>query len=826
MHTLASLHWNAYPALLLATGLACGIAGATFVPAEGLAFWLAVGGLGGVLILVSLYREERRMVSMAPLVRTAGIALLAGGIGGAAQEEYQHLPSRHVLSVADTLRALKTEVMLAGRVQGPPERTASGLRFTLEADHLAHVGASARVDGLVRVGVWRSAYADSTAPFPAVHEGDRVRVSGTLEPAPRPRNPADFDYGAYLKRRGIHAVLNAYEAAAVTPIGEEKRWPTSAVVRARTHIRTQLAYWMPSEAPRAVLKALLLGDRSSIENATQDQFARTGLMHLLAVSGLHVLLVGMVVYRLLRPFLLRMGLRWRAVEIARAAVTMSILLLFMLITGSRPSVVRAVVMASLFIGGTVLQRSVASLNTLGVAALVLLLTRPPALFDAGFQLSFAAVGAIVVFVPRLNAAIPDRWMEIPLAKAGSDLMAATVAATIGTAPVLLHHFGGVPLAGLALNIVAIPTTFLLMAAGLALVVTGGWAATLGGAFGAAADLLAQSLLTIASVGDALLPWSYLQLPSATLWVTGTVTLGIISAAQWSRVQLRWKWVIATLSVATLGAWMALADRAVPRVDVLFFDVGHGDAALVTLPNGRHLLVDAGPWSPYRDAGKQTLLPHLRHAGITRLDAVVVTHADSDHIGGLPALLRAVSVGTVLHNGQTSDTNLFDEVVHLTDSLGIPYQSVEAGYTLELDPTVHMQVLAPVSSARTLGDNNASVVLRLVYGTTSFLLTGDIEAETESTLVEAVGRDLASDVVKIPHHGSRTSSTPSFVVHATRPDSSSRAVASVSRTGRFGLPDATVVERWEKHVREVQITGTSGAIWFQSDGKNIQMVEWQ
>ena len=826
MRPNAPLHWNAYPALLLALSVACGIVLATFVQGTGIVPWTWVGGLGGGLALGSIFWERKRLVSMAPLVRTVGLGLLAISVGSAAQIQYQRLPPHHILRTADSLRVLDADVTVTGRVHDAPQRDATGLRFSLKAERLTQAADTVHVSGLVRVGLWRSAYADSTAVLPVVREGDFVQIRGTLEPVPRPRNPADFDYGAYLERRGIHAVLNTYEGGALIVGGRERGWLTSAVVRARIHILAQLQRWVPDRESRAVLQALLLGDRSHIADATRDRFARTGLMHLLAVSGLHVLLVGMVLYRLLRSLLLRLGFRWRATEVIRAAVTMSVLLLFMLITGSRPSVVRAVVMAGLFIGGAVLQRATVSLNTLGVAALVLLLVRPPALFDAGFQLSFSAVGAIVVFVPRLSAVWPDRWTRFPLVKEAGDLMAATVAATVGTAPVLLYHFGGVPLAGLALNILAIPVTFLLMAAGLATVALGAWIPAVATAFGAAAELLAGVLLGTASVGDRLLSWSYLHFSAQEPWVFVAILCGVVGAAQWPRPRVRWKWVIATLGVVTLGVWVRAGAGDDPAVDVLFFDVGHGDAALVSLPNDRHLLIDAGPRSPYGDAGERTILPHLRHAGISRLDAILATHADGDHIGGLPSVLRSVPVDRVLHNGRTSDTNLFREVRHLADSLEIPYRAVQVGDTLRIAPSVRLQVLAPLPDLRGSGDNNTSVVLRLVYGETSFLFTGDVEAETESMLVQQFGDMMESDIVKVAHHGSRTSSIPSFIARATRSDASTRAVVSVSRSGRFGLPDESVLERWEEATDSVFVTGAGGAVWLRSDGKCVSLVDWQ
>lgn len=822
----SSIHWSAYPALLLAGAFAVGIVGASLLGAEALLPW--IGGIGvGLVGFVGLqWWDRRRLVTLAPLGRVAAAMLIVASAGGARYALYRTPSPRTLAPVAE---ASSDPVSLGGVVEDSPEQTEATTRFTMTVDTVFGRDTSA-VKGEVRVTLQPSPWAEDVGPFPVIRQGDVVRLRGSLRRPPGLRNPGGFNYRAYLARRGICCTMYVGTPSHVAVVGDRRNSLEAGLVAARTHVRRRIRRYVPSAGGRAVLRALLLGDRSRISDARRERFARTGLMHLLAVSGLHVFLVGMVLYTLLRPLLMRLRLTWWAVEVSRAVLTIAVLGFYMLLTGARPSVVRAVIMATLFIGGVIFQRSAHPLNTLGVAGLILLAVRPPALFDVGFQLSMAAVGSIVVLNPRFADVVPDRYRESEVGDWLISTSTVSAAAILGTAPVLLWHFGWVSAAGLLLNVAGIPCTGIALSAAIVMTVVGGVWTVAGAGFGSAADLFVRGLLATSRYGAEWFSWAGVRMPTPDWWLLGAFVAGLVALAQWPRPRNRWRWATVALMLATVSVWAGAVGRnAGPTFDLVFFDVGQGDAVLVTTPADRHVLVDTGPWSPEGGAGEFVILPYLERWGIRRLSTVVVTHPDEDHLGGLPALLREISVGRVVHNGRPADTELYAEAQRLLEREGVIQQVVQRGDTLALGPSVRGQVLGPPrrpSRRGVEGRNGLSVVLHLAYGEVDVLLPGDVEAAAERDLVRVYGDQLGSRIVKIPHHGSSTSSTRPFVGAASAKSGRSYAVVSVGRDNRYGMPSQEVLSRWQSQGMRVRSTARGGAVWVRTGGEEVWQVHWR
>ena len=800
---------SAIPALWMALFLGIGIVAGTHAPSP--MPWLGAAIGAGALLAAAAFHGRRRIVSLIGLVSAVSMVLIVISAGALRITFHRTIPHGDISLAADTLRG--HEVVVVGNLIRPPRETTSNYLIDLDVESIVSGEGAQPARGRIRA-VMRSA---SVREMP-VRTG-AVAVGGHLRTLPMRRNPGDFDYGEFLRRQGFGAQM---EASYVYVVDEATPFARRGLIHAREAIASAIHTATPSESGRAVLVALLLGDRSGIDFDLRNNLARTGLMHLLAVSGLHVLLVAMVFYNLLKPMLLRFGVGWKQMEWSRATITLLILLIYTALTGAGPSVVRATVMAALFIGSTFVQRPVNSLNTLGVAAVVLLLWRPEDLFAPGFQLSFGAVGGIILFLPHLRWVEKKMWRTGRVGRYVSNSVMISLAAGFGTLPSLLYHFGQAPFAGLALNIVAIPVTFGILAAGIALVVSHPIHGAISGTFGAAADALSRFLLGIATTGDdyagyALVESYVRDLPTQLIVVGCVLTLAFIH-----RPRFRWRLAVFTLVVATVNVWTK--PQGGDTMTIIFFDVGQGDAALVQTPGGKNLLIDTGPRGFGYDAGERILDPNLRFLGISHLDAVVISHPHSDHLGGLPHLLRNFRVDQVWHNGHPYESALVGETIHLLDSLAIPHQAVGVGMQLELDPALRIDVLAPHDGAVT-NVNDASVVLRIRHGEADVLFTGDAEAPSESLLANYFDRVLASGLIKAGHHGSRTSSTDPFIRAASR-DMPGDVVISVAERNRYSHPSREVIQKWNDAGRVVWLTSESGALWYRSDGRSITRYEWR
>ena len=805
MQGTASIHWNAYPALLASGVVAAGICASQALEAP-VWMWMLASVISISYAAAATVRRSG-LVQSNVVCASVGLALFAAA--GLRHADTVTPPGRDLSRIP-----VGEEVRLFGRPVSAAA-TRSGVRFVLEVDSVRLDGRNVKGDGRVQVYV-RGYRLEAARPC------RRVAVEGRLGELPAVRNPGDFDYGEFLRGHRIFSRLFADE---LRPAAEVH----GAVCLAHRLKATLTGYFersMPDAEARSIVLALVVGDRSAIAGDTEEQFRRTGLLHLLAVSGLHVLIVGMILYQLLRPSLLRLGFSWFAAEYTRMVVTATVLLLYALVTGLPASVVRAVIMAMLFMMGTTFQRSSHSLNTLGVAVFILLLWRPSQLFEPGFQLSVSAVAAIVTLQPRFSAMLT--WGEgegTAIAAFLRSSASVSLAASAGTLPILLMHFGGVSFAGLILNTLAVPLTSITLAASVATAAGAAIHDGLGSALGFASQSFAQLLLFVVEEGEPYFRWAYLEARLNEVPVLAALVVGIVMVAQWPRPRIRWRLGIVALGLLAADQfWDAAEGEWRSHLELVFLDVGQGDAALIMFPNGRTMLIDAGPRTAFADAGRYTIVPYLQRKQIRVLDAVVVTHPDSDHLGGVPSILRAVQVNRLLHSGRPHDSELYDEVLHLVDSLNIPYYALRTGDTLSIDASVRVRVLHPAAPHLQDNPNASSIVLHLRFGRTSALLMGDAEREAEAEIIRRFGDSVESDVLKVGHHGSRTSSTPLMLSRVLSEDAI--AVVSAGGSNRFGHPDSSVVRRLRSYGAQIRRTDRDGAVHVVSDGHRAHVRAWR
>ncbi|MCD4690629.1 DNA internalization-related competence protein ComEC/Rec2, partial [bacterium] len=578
-----------------------------------------------------------------------------------------------------------------------------------------------------------------------VRRGDVVRIVGVPGVPSGRRNPGAFDFAAFLRWRGIHRTLRAQSVTVL------ERPPGPEVVAARIE-RTIRRHLRGDSA--ALLRALLLGRTDELPQERLNAFRVSGTVHVLAVSGLHVGFVLLIALALARCA----GASPRGAALA----ALPILVLFAVVVGPRPSVIRAVTMAVTLCGARILNRRTSVLNAVGLAATILLLLRPGNLFDMGFRLSFGAVLSIVLIAPavigRLDKALGPRRARgrgrTLVATIGSALAVSTTA-QLGTLPTLLAL--GTPFSpGAALiNVVVVPLAGFAVATGAGLCVIDMLcfnAAHLLAAACAGALTLMVALVgrTAESVGAGTYLPACLQFPAAAAVVA--ISLAVRSATRRARLTA----AVALAAAAAAACWTLTTGPGRTHSRVLFFDVGQGDALLVRSIGGDAVLIDAGPADPRWDSGERIILPHLRRAGIRMLDMVIVTHGHRDHTGGVPALIDAGVVKQLVLPVASARGAVLDDLARFASDAGVPVRDTAVGETLLAAHECTLLVLWPPASVPRMCDteNGRSIVLRVCLGGFRIFAGGDIEAASERELC-ARSTCLSTDLLKVSHHGSAT-----------------------------------------------------------------------
>jgi competence protein ComEC len=543
-----------------------------------------------------------------------------------------------------------------------------------------------------------------------------------------------------------------------------------------------------------VLKAMILGDQSGLSEGVREAFLLSGTYHILVISGFQVGFFAGVLFFFAR--LLKLP------PVARSLITVVGVVLYTLLAGGSPPVVRAALMISLYLFALIFGRERDLYNTLALAGFILLFWNPLYVFDAGFQLTFAATGAILVTVQRWDfnhIARPWRWVL-------ASLIAST-AASLATLPILALHFNRTSLTGILANLVIVPLSGLLTAVGmgysllLRLLPTGFLP------FQVSLQALTRWGIDIASL-FATLPLASVRLytPTPLMVVTYATLLGLFLLPAFRRKGL----AVALCLLFLLGqiGWK-LQSRKV-ELQATFLDVGQGDAILLELADGKTILVDGGGTLDDRfDIGEQVVAPYLWYRWIRRVDVVVLTHPQFDHLFGLKAILENFPVGEVWESGYPSHYSTYRWLQAYTREQQIPLRRLTRGEIISLGPQVTVTVLHPPQPFLTTPKaavNNNSLVLRLDHHGLKLLLTGDIEKEAEHSLINA-GTNLQADLVKVPHHGSRGSSSEAFL-RQVRPR---WAIVQVGDRNPFGHPHPETLARYEALAAQLFRTDRDGAV---------------
>ncbi len=640
--------------------------------------------------------------------------------------------------------------------------------------------------------------------------GHRIVARGQLRLPSGERNPGDFNYQKYLAAQDIHAIFRVSAAAHIVMLNRGEGHPIMArvVYPVREFVLRAVDASLDGQ-PAALLKALLVGVRGEVDTGVRDAFANAGVIHVLAVSGLHV---GFVLVALIGLFsFLRIPNPWRIL------LVMVALVFYALLTGLKPSVVRATVMAIVYLGGQMLQRRAHLLNTLSIAALIILMLSPLDLFEPGFQLSFAALLGIIFIYRRLSALTSP--LKVHLAERGQvfllhvlNLFLVSVAAQLATLPLTIYYFNRFSLIALLTNLVVIPAVGIIVALGMVAVLVFLFSPFVSSVYFNVVWLLMQFVLFFVDAAQRL-PFAYFVVPRPSVWFFLFYLMAVLLFINWRSMTWKKTLLFAVLILMNGYVWSHLG-KTDHRLSIIFFDVGQGDSALIEFPNGRRMLVDAGDNTEYVDYGERVIYPYLVRNGIRKIDDVLVTHAHSDHNGGVLYLLNRQCVGRLIKTHLQADVQL-DSLIEAAAVLHqVPIRYVKSGDTLSVDPGVLLMVLHPTPSfiqqANGNADelNNSSIVLKCVYHNQHILLAGDAEIPAEQKML-AYGDLLNSDILKCAHHGSQSSSDSLFRYKVN----AEYAIVSVAKFNRFGLPSETLLQHFELEGTTVCRTSDRGAIRF-------------
>ena len=668
-----------------------------------------------------------------------------------------------------------------------------------------------------------SLYAHGTPP--SLLPGQRIRVEArlkTLEPA---SNPGEKDFSATRRRQGL-AFTGSFQSAGMLVLSPPPRW-RQHLVRTQEGLTQAVHAVSPSPEAAALFLTLAAGQRAALDDGLEEDFSRSGLAHVLSVSGLHVAALALMTLALLRTLLVRAGARvqgLRRVDARRLAAPASVPFVwaYVVFTGNQPPAVRSAVMATGVLLGLALWRRADGLNSLAAAAALLVAWTPSSVADLSLQLSFLAVFSLLLLTPALREALPVAPPDPQEAHRLKRLLASTretvletfcasAAVTVASLPLVAGTFGRASLAGLVSNIVCMPLCGLLTgfaAGGAALYVVSPVLATpllWGGAW-------ASQLLLWLTRFFAHVPLATMDLPAFGLAASLLYAAGL---ACWALGERRAR--LGGLLVPVGLALVFLVPRLVPEpgLRITFLAVGQGDG-IVLSSRGHHALIDGGGVPGGADPGLRVVVPFLRASRIERLDLAVLSHPHPDHALGLSSALGQVPTERLWLAADSADGHLSKQLI--AAATGAHVEQVQLGHPSYRLGEATLEVLGPPEDRELMeGVNDKSVVLLVRHGDVTVLLPGDVEEEGEAALL-ASGKLGPVTVLKAAHHGSRTSSTEDFLARL-RPRF---AVFCVGRRNRFGFPHPEVEERYRSLGTECLRTDIHGAITLESDGHDVRL----
>ena len=824
------------PVIPLLLAMMLGIAAGAWFPGYGM--WMVAVASLCMAALIYLIRKEKtaRVIPMLLLLALGNLSIQPWAAPGFPANHIIHFTGRHFWRI--------TGVIVESDA-GPLKRQ----KCILRTEILERNRKTFAVKGRIRLTV--------SGNDPKLSEGDRIVFKGRIRTIRNFNNPGGFDYQRYMAFKDVWGSAYVSADKLIRIERNTEKGISMVIADARGRISNLIDRIKDTE-PKGVLKALIVGDRNAISLELRKAFNRVGAGHLLAISGLHIGIIAAVSFFIFKWILSYIKFFLSHAWTKKGAVLLSAVpvVIYGLLSGMSPSTQRAVIMVMVFLTAFLFEREHDLINTLAIAALLILIVRPPCLFSISFQLSFAAVFAILYGlskIPKLRWADQNKtrkqiWTKIIIKL--YYFFVTSFFAVAGTLPLVMYYFNQVSLVGLPANIIFIPLIgFVVVPMGIlavfisplttsgALILLKAASAVLEPVIKIITVISGWSFAAIKTVTPNILEivcfyalfWALLNLKSAQ-----TETSPDLNRAQSRHNKTSIHKPAVIVALLTVFVFSADAGYGVYRrywrddLRVTMIDVGHGNATLLELPYGQTMLVDGGGFPDNRlfDVGESIVAPLLWRKKIRTVDTLVLSHANSDHLNGLIYIADHFHVKQVWLNHESADTfgyRMFMETIK-KNHIHLPaYRDIIGAHAINgaridiLYPPADFHDKNKTETWRNL--DNDSLVLKASLGHISFLFPGDIKAPAEYNLVSTIGNRLKCTVLLAPHHGSKTSSTQRFL-EKVAPEV---VVISSRYKSRFGFPHPSVLKRYQKMGCRVLETALDGAVFMRTDGRKLEIM---
>lgn len=707
------------------------------------------------------------------------------------------------------------DIKMVGRISDIEMKRKNDFKFKLVTDSI--ITANKKVTGkyVIICRVKAGEKNEYLNLYKKLYPGNVVSVKGVYNKGKDTRNPGEFDYRAYLLKQRVTGFLSVKNPKDVEILRSTVSQFPSLVFSIRKSIADKID---ELQKPQAVglIKGLLLGDKSEIDNETKMEFINSGVAHVLAVSGQQVGFIAVI-------FIILFG---RINIYLRTTLTVITLIFFLLITGFQAAVLRATIMALVVFAASLSNREINAWNTIAIAALVILLMDVNQLFDPGFQLSFVAVMATIGLYPYFSNWMKELNLKNKFAKALLVMFFMSLAAQIGVLPFTNYYFGKISIIALISNLFVIPGISIILADGLLTLFVSVVSLQAAHIFASAGDGLIASLYWLIKI-SATQDFSFIRVPNFTLQdsiIFYCFLFFLIFSLRFMKRMWTKLFLIILVSINVVVFCSLDNKNILPdgKLSVVMIDVGQGDSFLIKLPNGKTILIDAGSSQFNYDNGARVIIPLLDYLGITKIDYGMISHMDNDHFAGFVSLVEEKRIKEIFKPDiDSTDENdfYFEQLLAIQKMSPHYYRDTILG-----DANCKIYSLADThnSPLKNYKINDRCGILKIVYGKTSFLFVGDAQRTLENYLMVHWGNFLHADVLKAGHHGSKTSSGENFLNFVT-PNIS---LVSVGEQNKFGHPSQIVLDRLSKFRSNIFRTDKEGAVILQSDGNQIKKIDWK